>query len=156
MKLARDCALHPDDENALAAEAKKGCGFLLTTLIVALVLAVVWPRPAITSTLIPEAIAVAMVLVAAQVSSGRQAQARVRLAAKRAKKRQHEAVVALLLPLLDGFLWLRNARFDRTGEGHYHLAVAARALDEIELASYATEFLRRFRKGPWREKLDGP
>lgn len=154
MKLEREYLLRPEDEAALAHETKKGCGFMLTTLIVALVLAVVWPRPSIDATLVPEAIAVVTVLIAAQVSAGRQAQARVRLAAKHAKKRHHEAVIALLLPLLDGFAWLRNARFDRTGEGHYHLAVAARALGERELEAYATQFLRRFRKGPWRERLD--
>jgi hypothetical protein len=154
MRTKGDYALHQDDVDTLAHVTRKGCGFLTTSVIVVLGFLVLWPRPPGTVYLVPEAIAVVMLLLSVQIASGRMAQARIRLAALRAKRRDHRAVIALLLPLRDGLLWLRNSRFDRTGEGHYLLAVAAKTAGEEELAAYALAFLRRFRKGPWLDKLE--
>lgn len=124
---------------------------LTFALVVGLLFAV--PPRFLGTNMIPELIAIGLLVLAFQLYAKRLAAARLSLARDPFKRNQHEEVLPLLEPFLGRAGIWPNARFDVNGEALYMLAKSYLALGKHAEARQVQRYGLKYRRGEFAEKL---
>lgn len=146
--------MNPQIEERLAHEGKKGCGMIVISILLAIVFLFSVPTVWLGRTMIPEFVAVAIIVVSLQLFARRIAQTRLELAREPFQKKRYAEVVATLEPFLGKSLLWPNARFDKEGEALYMLAAALKAEGRESEARQVVQYLRTYRRGAYLEKAN--